>query len=205
MAGKARKKGSTFEVDVEIRDGFKDGIEVIHSRAKAILADDLLEAPDFDKSVYISAKGYSKNIREIYEQILFHGVQLQGIKKIFSCTPKSMAAEIACAPSPDQWMENPIRSRWIADPLVLDCAFQMAIIWCFEQKKMVCLPCYSESYRQYRRTFPSGNITAVFEIKDVNQRKLRGDFTFLDKQDLVVAQLFGYEALIDPKLINAFK
>jgi hypothetical protein len=205
MAGKARKKGSTFEVDVEIRDGFKDGIEVIHSRAKAILADDLLKAPDFDKSAYLSAEGYSKNIREIYENILFHGVQLQGIKKIFSCTPKSMTAEIACAPSPDQWMENPIRSRWIADPLVLDCAFQMAIIWCFEQKEMVCLPCYSESYRQYRRTFPSGNITAVFEVKDVNQRKLRGNFTFLDKQDLVVAQLFGYEALIDPKLINAFK
>jgi hypothetical protein len=205
MAGKARKKGCTFEVDVEIRDGFKDGIEVIHSRAMAILADDLLKAPDFDMSAHISPKGYSKNIRDIYDQILFHGVQLQGIKKIFSCTPRSMAAEIACAPSPDQWMENPIRSRWIADPLVLDCAFQMAIIWCFEQKEMVCLPCYAESYRQYRRTFPSGNITAVFEIKDVNQRKLWGDFTFLDKQNLVVAQLFGYEALIDPKLINAFK
>jgi NAD(P)-dependent dehydrogenase (short-subunit alcohol dehydrogenase family)/acyl carrier protein len=205
MAGRARKKGSTFEVDVEIRDGFKDGIEVIHSRAKAILADDLLKAPDFDKSAYISADNYSKNIREIYEQVLFHGVQLQGIKKIFSCTPGFMAAEIACAPSPDQWMENPIRSRWIADPLVLDCAFQMAIIWCFEQKEMVCLPCYSESYRQYRKTFPTGNITAVLEIKDVNQRKLRGDFTFLDNQDLVVAQLFGYEALIDPKLINSFK
>jgi NAD(P)-dependent dehydrogenase (short-subunit alcohol dehydrogenase family)/acyl carrier protein len=205
MAGRARKKGSTFEVDVEIRDGFKDGIEVIHTRAKAILADDLLKAPDFDKSPYISSVGYSKDIREIYEQILFHGMQLQGIKKIFSCTHNSMAAEIACAPSPDQWMENPIRSRWIADPLVLDCAFQMAIIWCFEQKEMVCLPCYSESYRQYRKTFPTGNITAILEIKDVNQRKLRGDFTFLDNQDLVVAQLFGYEAIIDPKLINSFK
>jgi acyl transferase domain-containing protein/NAD(P)-dependent dehydrogenase (short-subunit alcohol dehydrogenase family) len=205
MAGKALKKGTTFEVDVEIRDGFKDGIEVIHSRAKAILSDDILKAPDFDKSAYISAQAYSKNVREIYEDILFHGVQLQGIKKIFSCTPVSMAAKIACAPAPDQWMENPIRSRWIADPLVLDCAFQMAIIWCFEQKGMVCLPCYSESYRQYCRTFPQGNITAILEIKDVNQRKLRGDFTFLDKRDVVVAQLFGYEALIDPKLINAFK
>jgi acyl transferase domain-containing protein/NAD(P)-dependent dehydrogenase (short-subunit alcohol dehydrogenase family) len=205
MAGRARKKGSTFEVDVEIRDGFKDGIEVIHSRAKAILADELLKAPDFDVSAHVSGEKYSKDICEIYEKVLFHGVELQGIKQIFSCTPGSMAAEIACAPSPDQWMENPIRSRWIADPLVLDCAFQMAIIWCFEQKEMVCLPCYSESYRQYRRTFPTGNIIAVLEIKDVNQRKLRGDFTFLDKQNLVVAKLFGYEAIIDPKLINSFK
>lgn len=205
MAGKARKKGNTFEVDVEIRDGFKDGKEVIHSRAKAILADDLLKAPDFDKTSFISGPEYSKSIHEIYDRILFHGVELQGIQKIFNCTPNFMAAQIACAPSPDQWMENPIRSRWIADPLVLDCAFQMAIIWCFEQKGMVCLPCYSEAYRQYCRTFPADSITAILEIKEVNQRKLRGDFTFMDKQDHVVARLFGYEALIDPELIKAFK
>jgi len=204
MAGRARKKGDFFEVDVEIRDGFKDGKEVIHSRAKAILADDLPEAPEFDRSAFIVAGEYSKSVGEIYEHILFHGVQLQGIQKVFSCTPDSMAAEIACAPAPDQWMENPIRSRWIADPLVLDGAFQMAIVWCFEQKGMVCLPCYSESYRQYRRSFPSGNITAIMEIRDVNRRKLRGDFTFLDDQGLVVARLSGYEALIDPALIKAF-
>ena len=205
MAGKARKTGSTFEVDVEIRDGFKDGKEVIHSRAKAILGNDLLKAPDFDKAFNIGdCEGYSKDIREIYDQILFHGVELQGIKKILHCSSKAIVGEISCAPSPDQWMENPIRSRWIADPLVLDCAFQMAIIWCFEQKEMVCLPCYSESYRQYRRTFPTGSITVILEIKDANQRKLRGDFTFLDQQGQVVAKLLGYEALIDPKLINAF-
>ena len=205
MAGRAQKKGSTFEVDVEIRDGFKDGIEVIHSRAKAILGDDLLKAPDFDKSRYNLSEGYSKDIHEIYDQILFHGLELQGIKKILHCSPEAIVAEIGCAPAPEKWMENPIRSRWIADPLVLDCAFQMAIIWCFEQKEMVCLPCYSESYRQYRRNFPEGNITAILEIKDINQRKLLGDFTFLDTDGLVVAQIFGYEALIDPKLINAFK
>jgi hypothetical protein len=204
MAGKARKKGNTFEVDVEIRDGFKDGVEVIHSRAKAILGDDLLKAPQFDKSAHINAAGFTKNIGEFYEQILFHGAQLQGIQKILSCSPKSMVAEIAGAPSPDQWMKDPVRSRWIADPLVLDCAFQMAIIWCFEQKNMVCLPSYSKSYRQYCRKFPSGNITAVLEIKEVSRRKLRGDFTFLDQQDTVVARLSGYEALMDSKLIDSF-
>ncbi len=205
MAGKARKKGDRFEVDVEIRDGFKDGVEVIHSRAKAILGDELLQAPVFDKSSYIAAESFSKNMNEIYDQILFHGVPLQGIQRIISCSPEFMVAHVACAPSPEKWMENPVRSRWIADPLVLDCAFQMSIIWCFQQKGMVCLPSYSESYRQYRRKFPEGGITAVLEIQKVSQRKLQGDFIFLDDQDCVVAQLLGYEALMDPKLINAFR
>ncbi len=36
LAGRTRKNGSTFEVDVEIRDGIKDNTEIIHSRATAI-------------------------------------------------------------------------------------------------------------------------------------------------------------------------
>ncbi len=204
MAGKPRKKGPVFEVDVEIRDGFKDGVEVIHSRAKAILGDDLLTPPEFDKSVYLSAQGFDRDVSQVYEQILFHGVELQGIQKIVSCSPESMVAEIACAPSPDRWMKEPVRSRWIADPLVLDCAFQMAIIWCFEQKEMVCLPSYSRSYRQYCRKFPAEGITAVLEIREVSRRKLRGDFTFLDQNDKVLAGLTGYEALMHPKLKDSF-
>ncbi len=205
LAGKARKSNGAFEVDVEIRDGYQDGREIVHSRAKAILADDLAKAPAFDKSVYLEAGGYSKSVEELYDRILFHGVELQGLKKILSCTPEFMTAVVSPAPAPDKWMENPIRSRWIADPLVLDCAFQMAIVWTFEQKNMVCLPSFSESYRLYRRSFPSGDVTAVLEIRDVDDRKMRGDFTFLDENENVVARLIGYEAIMDPSLIKAFK
>ena len=205
MAGKARRSNGGFEVDVEIRDGFSEGRQIVHSRAKAILGDTLPEAPSFDKSRFVDAGGYARNIGEVYDRVLFHGAQLQGIKKILSCTPEFMVAEIAPAPPPEKWMADPIRTRWIADPLVLDCAFQMAIVWTFEQKNMVCLPSFSESYRQYRRRFPSGPVTAVLEIKDATDRKVRGDFTFLDENDTVVARLTGYEALMDPSLFKAFK
>jgi malonyl CoA-acyl carrier protein transacylase len=205
MAGKTRKKGSVFEVCVEIRDGIKDNMDIIHSSARAILTDKIEAPPYFDKSRYMGINGYSRSIDEIYEKILFHGLELRGIREIIGYSPRSVAARISSAPSPAEWMTDPLRSRWIADPLVLDCACQMAIIWCFEERKTLSLPSYSASYRQYRDAFPTDGVTAVLEVKDVTDHKMTGDFTFLDSEDLVVARLTGYEAVMDDSLFKAFK
>jgi len=205
MAGKTRKKGAAFEVDVQIRDGIKDNFEVIHSGATAVLADQLEPPPSFDLSAYIGTNGYSKTIHEIYENILFHGIELQGIQEIIGYSAQSITARISSAPSPVKWMKEPLRSQWIADPLVLDSACQMAILWCFEEQGMVSLPSYSASYRQYRDAFPSEGVTAVLEIKEATDHKLRGDFTFLDTREVVVARMIGYEAVMDASLSKAFK
>jgi acyl transferase domain-containing protein/NAD(P)-dependent dehydrogenase (short-subunit alcohol dehydrogenase family) len=205
MAGKTRKKGAAFEVDVQIRDGIKNNIEVIHSGATAILADQLEPPPVFDLSAYIGTNGYSKTIHEIYENILFHGVELQGIQEIIGYSSQSITARISSAPPPVKWMAEPLRSRWIADPLVLDSACQMAILWCFEERGMVSLPSYSASYRQYRDAFPPDGVTAVLEIKEATDHKIRGDFTFLDTHEVVVARMIGYEAVMDASLSKAFK
>ena len=205
MAGKTRKNGTAFEVDVQIRDGIKDNIEVIHSGATAILADRLEPPPAFDLSAYIGTNGYSKTIHEIYENILFHGVELQGIQEIIGYSSRSITARISSAPAPVKWMKEPLRSQWIADPLVLDSACQMAILWCFEERGMVSLPSYSASYRQYRDAFPSDGVTVVLEIKEATDHKIRGDFTFLDTHEVVVARMTGYEAVMDTSLSKAFK
>jgi len=205
MAGKTRKKGSIFEVTVEIRDGIKDNRDIIHSSARAILTDKIEEPPSFDKSQYMGINGYSKTIDEIYEKILFHGLELRGIREIIGYSPRSVAARISSAPAPATWMTDPLRSKWIADPLVLDCACQMAIIWCFEERKTLSLPSYSASYRQYRDAFPADGVTAVLEVKEVTDHKMTGDFTFLDSEDVVVARLTGYEAVMDASLSKAFK
>ena len=116
-----------------------------------------------------------------------------------------MIAKIFSAPSPEKWMKNPLRSKWIGDPLVLDSAFQMASLWCYDQKGIVSLPSYSANYRQYRSNFPSEGITAVLEVKEIGDHKMRGDFTFLDSENVVVAQLTGYEAVMNDSLLKAFK
>ena len=111
-----------------------------------------------------------------------------------------MMARILTAPAPAKWLKEPLRSRWILDPLVLDAAFQMAMVWCYEQKGNVSLPSYCASYRQYRHRFPSDEVVAVLDVESVTNRKMRGKFTFLDSSNDVVATLAGYEAIMDPDI-----
>jgi len=205
MAGKTVKNGNRFEVDLELRDGVKDGREVIHSRAKAVLGDRPMQPPAYELPRDLAVENYARPVADIYQSILFHGHDLHGIKRIMNCSPLGMTAKLASAPPPVNWMKEPLRSRWISDPLVLDCAFQMAIVWCHEQVDKLCLPSYCASYRQYRDSFPTDGVTAVLEVREVSEHKLCGDFIFLDSNHTVVARLRGYEAVMDVSLFKAFK
>jgi acyl transferase domain-containing protein/NAD(P)-dependent dehydrogenase (short-subunit alcohol dehydrogenase family) len=205
FADKANKMGRFFEVNLELRDGKKNSQDIIHAHAKAVLSDELMVAPEFKLSRLMLSGNYSRTVDEIYDKILFHGSQLHGIRKIISCSAEGMVAHISSAPDPREWIRDPLRSQWIADPLVLDCAFQMATLWCFEENGIVSLPSYSGSYRQYCQRFPSDNITVWLAVKEVIHRRMRGDFTFLDKNNHVIASLTGYEAIMDGSLLKAFK
>jgi len=206
LTGKPVKNGSVFEVDVEIRDGVQqNGTDLIHSRAKAILTESLSSPPVFSKPEKTDSNSYSKSIDEAYDKILFHGSKLRGINEIISCSSSGMTATVSTAPSPDVWMKNPFRSSWLSDPLVLDSAFQMATLWCYENKGLVSLPSYSASYRQFRKNFPSDGVQIVLEVKDVSSHKMTGDFTFLDNNNTVIARLTGYESIMDDSLFKSFK
>jgi NAD(P)-dependent dehydrogenase (short-subunit alcohol dehydrogenase family) len=205
LAGKLQKNGEFYEVAVELRDGKMIGQDILHAKAKAILSENLAAAPAYQFSKTMVAKAYTKKIKEVYDKILFHGLQLHGIRKIVSCSSRGMVAHISTAPAPGEWMSAPLRNQWIADPLVLDCAFQMATVWCFEEKGVVSLPSYSASYRQYCVQFPSDGVTVVLEIEEVTNSRMRGNFTFLDADDAIVARLNGYEAIMDASLFKAFK
>ncbi|MDP3284495.1 MAG: polyketide synthase dehydratase domain-containing protein, partial [Desulfobacterales bacterium] len=205
MAGKPVKKDSFFEVNVEIRDGIKDGVELIHTRAKAILTGSPAKPPLFKIPDKIASKTYNRSMDEVYDKILFHGSELRGIREIVGYSSEGMVARISPAPLPQNWIKDPLRNKWIADPLVLDSAFQMAILWGFEEMKRVSLPSYCQSYRQYNSAFPPEGVTAVLEIRKTTKHKIICDITFLDKENLVVALLNGYEAVMDDSLLKSFK
>ncbi len=206
LTGRARRKGDFYEVPVEIRNGAPDSGKVLHTRAVALLSDTPESAPPgFSIPADIRMKSYARTVDEVYGTVLFHGSSLQGISEIMSCTAAGMAAKIQTAPAPGLWMKTPLRSSWISDPLVLDSAFQMAIVWCHEQKGMVSLPSYAASYRQFQPEFPAGEITAVLETRQATDKKLTADITFLDRRDKVVARLTGYEAVMDHGLTASFK
>jgi acyl transferase domain-containing protein/NAD(P)-dependent dehydrogenase (short-subunit alcohol dehydrogenase family) len=205
LTSAAESIGDGITVNLELRDGVAAGAEVIHSKATALLTDRLPSAPVFDIPADLRNAAYSRDVTQIYADILFHGHALQGIRRVRGCTPNGMLADLSTAPTPGAWIQKPPRNRWIADPLVMDGAFQMASLWCYEETGRVSLPSFSASYRQYCRRFPGHPVQAVLVVRDVSRHKLVGDFTFIDQDGTVLATMSGYEAVMEDRLIRAFK
>ena len=148
---------------------------------------------------------YPRTPKDIYADILFHGMKLQGLRRVAASSTEGMRAEIATAPAPSLWVKNPARNHWIADPLILDGAFQMASLWCYEQTGKVSLPSYFAAYRQYCRRFSANSLEAVLVARELTRHKAIADFYFLDPKQQVVATIHGFEAVMDTHLMQAFK
>src|SRR5262249_28612244 len=94
--------------------------------------------------------------------------------------------------------------RWLADPLVLDGAFQLLILWSQEHRGVANLPCLLARYRQYR-PFPPGGARALALVRRVTEASARTDIDLTDEEGALIARLEGYECVLDPSLERAFR
>lgn len=139
-------------------------------------------------------------------QRLFHGPDLQGIRQVESCYPKGIAALVNAAPQPSRWIRQPLRSSWLSDPLVMDCAFQLMILWSFHRFGAASLPCFVGRYRQYHDTFPRDGAQIIIRVTAEREHGATADVEFLDSHTgKLVARLEDYECVIDPSLERAFQ
>jgi acyl transferase domain-containing protein/NAD(P)-dependent dehydrogenase (short-subunit alcohol dehydrogenase family) len=203
LAGKGVRRDGHTIVPVELRGVLPDGREVLHARGEVVLGDHFPEVPPaFDEPVLPPS---AMTAHEVYRDILFHGPDLQGIVAVEGCGDGGIAATVSAAPSPSDWVVNPLRNQWLTDPLALDCAFQMMILWSVERTGSGSLPTFVGRYRQFRRAFPADGVRVVARITDASPHRARADVDFLDARGQPVARIEDYECVIDASLKAAFR
>ena len=137
--------------------------------------------------------------------MLFHGPDLQGIEYVEGCGERGIAAWVATAPPPSEWIDRPLRQAWLSDPLALDCAFQLLILWSVSQSGAGSLPTRVGRYRQFRRAFPPGGARIVAQVTQAAAHRAVADIEFLDAEGTPVARIEDYECVIDASLNRAFR
>ncbi|HJV33501.1 SDR family NAD(P)-dependent oxidoreductase [Geomonas sp.] len=205
MAGRAVKKESFHLVPVELCSQGANGKTLLHARAEIVLA---TKHPEGIRSITeIPSPPYTPENGVIYNnERLFHGPDLHGIEQVDGCSAKGIAASVKGAPAPAQWIKQPLRSVWLTDPLVLDSAFQMMILWSFERFGAGSLPCFAGRYRQFQEAFPREGAQVVIRVTSESAHGASADMEFLDRHTgKLVARLEGYECVIDPSLKQAFQ
>ncbi len=191
----------------------RDGLEIIpvelhaagalRARASIILAATLPSASA--APVPTADQAYSSPSGELYSDgRLFHGPALHGIKSIAGWSQEGIIAQSAAAPAAAQWLQQPLRSGWLADPLALDAAFQLMILWCFEARGIGSLPTAIAYYRQYARTFPQAGTRIHARISQVAEQSATAAIEFLDAAGTLVARIDGYQCVMDATLEKSF-
>jgi NAD(P)-dependent dehydrogenase (short-subunit alcohol dehydrogenase family) len=205
MAGRAEKRESFFVVPVELQSIHPEGRTILNARADIVLTTRLPEGirsiSELPSTPYVPHNGV------IYtRERLFHGPDLQGIERVDGCSAKGIAAMVKGAPAPVEWVKQPLRSSWLTDPLVLDSAFQLMILWSFERFNSGSLPCFAGRYRQFCESFPREGVQVVIRVTSERKHGATADMEFLDRHNgKLIARLEDYECVIDPSLEQAFQ
>nr|WP_321398231.1 SDR family NAD(P)-dependent oxidoreductase [uncultured Desulfobacter sp.] len=185
----------------------KKGLTVQHARAQVLLAETLPQPPVLPESLSLDLAPWEISMDQAYETILFHEGQLQCISEIRGVSPKGIEVMTTTAPDISTWYKKAHARQWTMDPMVLDAAFQTAILWTFHNCGQVCLPASFANLRIFR-AFPkqSGEkVRIIFTVNHQDQHKIKGYFTFLDGNNTVIASIMGFEAVMDPGLLDKFK
>ncbi|THB78043.1 MAG: SDR family NAD(P)-dependent oxidoreductase [Desulfobacteraceae bacterium] len=201
-------KPGIFGFEVHTRMTANDGGHPSAARTEclAILTERLQKSPPVSSAASLDLKPYPMDVDQAYEKILFHGPDLQAITRINGYSKKGIEVVSRCAPEPAVWMKTPYSSKWTVDPLILDAAFQAAILWCHGRTGHVCLPSFAANLRLYDGYHaPRSSVTISLAVNEQTDRHLKGYFTFLNDQGQVIASMTGFEAVIDPNLMEKFK
>jgi acyl transferase domain-containing protein/NAD(P)-dependent dehydrogenase (short-subunit alcohol dehydrogenase family)/acyl carrier protein len=205
LAGRAEKRESFHLVPVELQSTGKDGRSVLHARAEIVLATRLPEG--IRSIIELPTTPYAPLNGKLYDrERLFHGPDLHGIEHVDGCSAKGIAAMVKSAPPPASWIRQPFRSIWLTDPLVIDSAFQLMILWSFERFGAGSLPCFAGRYRQFHESFPREGVQVVIRVTAERGHGATADMEFLDRHTgKLIARLEEYECVIDPSLGQAFQ
>ncbi|SDU32585.1 type I polyketide synthase [Desulfobacula phenolica] len=204
--GKCKPDGNEYKTPSSITSTNDNENFFQHSNCTVILKDKLPKPPVLSKAAFMELKPYSLTITQAYREILFHGNALQGIKCINGYSKKGIEVITGLAPHPDQWFKKPLHSTWNIEPMMLDAAFQAAILWSYERMGQVCLPSFIANLRLYS-SFKElkGDIRILFTVNEETKSKIKGYFTFLNEENVVVASITGFEAITDLSLNDTFK
>jgi acyl transferase domain-containing protein len=203
LAGKAVRRDGAWIAPVEMHGSRPDGRDVLHARADLVLVSDLPPAPLAGEPP--AAGEYLLSREEIYRSRLFHGREMQAVEEVESCSEEGIVVRARTAPAPANWLRQPLRQKWLTDPLALDAAFQALILWSIDRHNAAGLPCVAARYRQYRRSFPSGFVRLAARITRSTDLHNLADVDILDDDGRLVARLEGCETVLDASLQRAFR
>jgi acyl transferase domain-containing protein/NAD(P)H-dependent flavin oxidoreductase YrpB (nitropropane dioxygenase family)/NAD(P)-dependent dehydrogenase (short-subunit alcohol dehydrogenase family) len=142
---------------------------------------------------------FRHSVEKIYENRLFHKGVFRALKRIESfeiADLKNSGIKGIIEPSiPERVIGDGVGGLWLIDPVVFDCAYQLALLWVQERYSTMALPSSIKLYRRYR-SYNGGPIHCEVAIKNTQFPLLLMDFMFTDERGDLYAKATDVAALM---------
>ncbi|MFQ5676118.1 MAG: SDR family NAD(P)-dependent oxidoreductase, partial [bacterium] len=180
------QESSVHDVLVEIHSD--DQSERAAFRGLVQLAKRFPESPVLKNDKLATLRPFSLSVPEAYQQWLFHGRCFQGISHIDGINEHGLSAVVKPS-SPSDCLQKAAANQWLLDPIVIDCGFQLAILWEREQHGMTPLPARFKTFRRFGSTGDGPLQCYLHARTEAEGHILLVDITFLNQQGRVVSMV----------------
>jgi len=202
-ASKPERSTEGYRISCEIRTTV-NGREMINARADVLLVDALpAKAPLPEKTD--ARMVYPDSINEAYANHLFHGEFFKSLTAVEGWSEHGIIAVSRSSQPPAAWFASPMFNNWCSDPLAIDAAYQLLILWTTQACGAPSLPGFARRYRQYVSSFDGRDVVIVARTRRLGSMQAAADIDFVDAQGRLIARLDGYECTLNENLSNAFK
>ncbi|MDD3000742.1 MAG: SDR family NAD(P)-dependent oxidoreductase, partial [Candidatus Riflebacteria bacterium] len=197
------KTDDGYSVICEIRSKSNER-ETINARAEIILTEGFVEKSPENLNVDAELI-YPDSINEVYENDLFHGEFFKSLTEILGWSDKGIKALSKTSPAPSEWFARPIRTAFCSEPMSIDAAYQLMILWTTKVCGAASLPGYAKKYRKFVNEFNDERVIISARAKRKGSMMAEADIDFISESGKVVARIEGYECTLNENLKHAFK
>jgi len=191
-------EASSSDQEVEVRIVDEESVDRVFYRAKARLSRETSLYP-YEPLVLIEPRPFPMSVEEAYDQWLFHGPLLQGIERVEGVGSNGIRA-ILTPSSPRRCLAGTPEGAWLMDPVVVDSALQLIILWARMYWDMTPLPSRFGVYRRFEDLSSPAIGAGVHVRPESKGHVIHADIAFLGEKNRLLGRLEDMEVTCSTSL-----
>ena len=135
------------------------------------------------------------SVQRAYDEYLFHGPLFRHIEAIEGLDERGAVAALTASDPAESLRGAGPEAAWILDPVLLDCALQVQLVWARVRWDMTLLPLSATSVRRYAAAPPPGSpIRHELRVRPGSRAPLcAGDHRFLSADGTLLVEITGMQ------------
>lgn len=164
----------------------------IHDTSEVEISRQALTPANHQPLKLVNPRPLPLTVADAYEQWLFHGPIFAGIVEVEAVGDNGVIAQIAPS-TPRRCLVGSPPGEWLIDPVMVDSALQLIILWARVHLDMTPLPARLTAYHRYEGPIREPVRCEATVRHTAGTPIIHADFKFLDARGVLVGWLEGLE------------